>query len=157
NGQLAFQCATDWIDPDLGTRAPLASGIAAPCDNAPRTRTTLDPARFAALDDALTLARLALLDQQGVRAVTTRFGGNPAEPRMGTQRRYSVLLDSVRSLDGSHQWRGTSMPFPRRQVWRTAPVPAASAGYAFGAASGPAGFPLYQSAALRRTVFTALF
>lgn len=157
NGQLAFQCAADWIDADLGMRAPLGSGVDAPCDNAPRLRTTLDPARFATLDDALTLARLALLDQQGVRAVTARFGGNPAEPRMGAQLRYSVLLDSVRSLDGSHQWRGTSLPFPRRQAWRAAPSPAASAGYAFGAASGPAGFPLYQSPALRRTVFTALF
>jgi hypothetical protein len=156
NGQLAFQCASDWIDADLGMRAPLASGADGPCDNAPRTRTTLDPARFAALDDALVLARLALLDQQGVRALTGRFGGNPAEPRMGTQRRYSVLLDSVRSLDGSHQWRGTAMPFPRRQAWRSAPPPS-GAGYAFGAATGPAGFPLYQSAALRRTVFTALF
>jgi len=157
NGQLAFACATDWIDADLGMRAPLASGTDAACDNAPRSRAALDPARFAALDDALTLARLALLDQQGVRAVTARFGGNPAEPRMGAQRRYSVLLDTVRSLDGSHQWRGTSMPFPRRQAWRAAPTPPASAGYAFGAASGPAGFPFYQSAALRRTVFTALF
>jgi hypothetical protein len=157
NGQLAFQCAADWIDADLGMRAPLASGTDGPCDNAPRTRPTLDPARFEPLDDALVLARLALLDQQGVRAVTARFGGNPAEPRMGTQRRYSVLLDSVRSLDGSHQWRGTSMPFPRRQPYRAAPMPAASAGYAFGSATGPAGFPLYQTEALRRTAFTALF
>jgi len=156
NNQLAFQCASDWIDADLGMRAPLASGADAGCDNAPRLRTTLDPARFAALDDALVLARLALLDQQGVRAVTARFGGNPAEPRMGTQRRNSVLLDSVRSLDGSHQWRGTSMPFPRRQPYRGAFTPV-SAGYRFGAASGPAGFPLYQTAALRRTAFTALF
>jgi len=156
NGQLAFLCASDWIDADLGMRAPLASGTDAACDNAPRTRTNLDPTRFAVLDDALVLARLALLDQQGVRAVTARFGGNPAEPRMGTQPRYSVLLDSVRSLDGSHQWRGTSMPFPRRQAYRAAFTPI-SAGYAFGGATGPTGFPLYQSAGLRRTVFTALF
>lgn len=156
NGQLAFQCAADWIDADLGMRAPLASGADSACDNAPRTRTTLDPARFAALDDALVLARLSMLDQQGVRAVAGRFGGNPAEPRLGTQRRYSLLLDSVRSLDGSQQWRGTAMPFPRRQAYRTAPPPS-GAGYAFGAATGPTGFPFYQSAALRRTVFTTLF
>jgi Zinc dependent phospholipase C len=156
NNQLAFRCASDWIDADLGMRAPPASGADDACDNAPRARTTLDPARFAALDDALTLARLALLDQNGVRAVTARFGGNPAEPRMGGQARYSVLLDSVRSLDGSHQWRGISMPFPRRQPYRAAPPPA-SAGYAAGAAAGPAGFPLYQTEALRRTAFTALF
>ena len=72
NNQLAFQCAADWIDADLGMRAPPAPGADSPCDNAPRTRTTVDPARFAALDDALTLARLALLDQQG------RAGGHRA-------------------------------------------------------------------------------
>jgi hypothetical protein len=153
NGQLSFRCVADWIDADLGMRPPPAAD--AECDNMPRTRATLDPARFAALDDALVLARLALLDQAGVRAVTARFGGNPAELRMGAQPRYSVLLDSIRSLDGSHPWRGTSLPFPRRAAWRSAPPPA-SAGYGFGG-SGPAGFPLYQSEALRRTVFAALF
>jgi hypothetical protein len=156
NGQLAFRCAADWIDADLGLRAPLASGADAACDNAPRTRATLDPARFAPLDDALVLARLALLDQAGLRQVATRFGGNPAEMRMGAQPRYSLLLDSVRSLDGSHQWRGISMPFPRRAAWRTAP-PALSAGYASGGGPGPAGFPFYQTEALRRTAFAALF
>lgn len=157
NGQLNFRCAADWIDADLGLRAPLASGTDAPCDNVPRTRAALDPAGFAPLDNALVLARLALLDQAGLRDVATRFGGNPAEMRMGAQPRYSLLLDSVRSLDGSHQWRGTSLPFPRRAAWRAAP-PALSAGYAFGGSgSAPAGLPFYQTEALRRTVFTALF
>jgi hypothetical protein len=155
NGQLPFRCVSDWIDADLGLRAPLASGADADCDHAPRTRATLDPARFAALGHALTLARLALLDQAGVRQLTARFGGDPAEPRLGPQPRYSVLLDSVRSLDGSHQWRGSSMPFPRRAAYRRAPA-ATGAGYAPGGA-GPAGFPLYQSANLRRTAFSALF
>jgi hypothetical protein len=156
NGQLAFRCAADWIDTDLGMRSPLATGADNDCDNAPRSRQTLDPARFAPLDNALILARFALLDQSGVRQLTARFGGNPAELRMGAQPRYSVLLDSVRSLDGSHQWRGIAMPFPRRAPWRNAP-PALSAGYPPGAAIGPTGFPLYQSEALRRTAFAALF
>ena len=153
NGQLTFLCVADWIDADLGMRAPPAAD--AECDNAPRARASLDPARFAALDNALVLARLALLDQAGVRAVAARFGGGPAAPRMGAQPRYSVLLDAVRSLDGSQQWRGTAMPFPRRAAWRTAPPPS-GAGYAFGG-TGPAGFPLYQTEALRRTVFATLF
>lgn len=157
NGQLAFRCAADWIDADLGLRAALASGEDAPCDNAPRVRTTLDPARFAALDNALVLARLSLLDQAGVRAAAQRFGADPTQMRLGAQARYSLLLDSVRSLDGSHQWRGVSLPFPRRQPYRAAPAPAASAGYGSGAATGPAGFPLYQTEGLRRTAFAALF
>lgn len=155
NGQLAFRCAADWIDADLGLREPLPSGEDNACDNAPRTRTTIDPARFAPLDDALVLARLALLDQAGVRQLAARFGGDQAELRLGAQPRYSVLLDSVRSLDGSQQWRGTALPFPRREPWRRPPVPAGF-GYAPGG-SGPAGFPLYQTERLRRTAFTALF
>ena len=155
NGQLAFRCAADWIDADLGMRAPLASGADNDCDNAPRTRQTLDPAYFAPLDNALVLARLALLDQAGVRRLATSFGGDASAMRLGAQPRYSVLLDSVRSLDGSHQWRGTAMPFPRRAPWR-GPPPTVGAGYAPGGA-GPAGFPLYQNEALRRTAFAALF
>jgi len=155
NGQLTFRCATDWIDADLGLRAPLASGADNECDGAPRARAMLDPARFAPLDDALVLARLALLDQAGIRRVTSSFGGDPGDLRLGSQPRYSVLLDSVRSLDGSQQWRGVSMPFPRRAAWRSAPPPA-GAGYGFGG-PGPAGFPFHQTESLRRTVFAALF
>ena len=155
NGQLAFQCVADWIDADLGMRPPLATGADRTCDQAPRTRQALDPASFAPLDDALVLARLALLDQAGVRQLAQRFHGDPAALRLGTQARYSVLLDSVRSLDGSQQWRGTAMPFPRRDPYRATP-PARSFGYAPGG-TGPAGFPFYQSEALRRSVFAALF
>jgi len=156
NGQLPFRCAADWIDADLGMRAPLASGADNECDNAPRTRATLDPARFAPLDDALTLARLALLDQAGIRDVAQRFGGSAASMRLGAQPRYSLLLDSVRSLDGSQQWRGQALPFPRAAPYRAAPPPR-SFGYAPGAATGPSGFPFYQTEALRRSVFAALF
>ena len=155
DGQLGFRCVADWIDADLGMR-PAPAVTDARCDTVPRTRATLDPERFAALDNALVLARLALLDQAGLRQLTARFGGDPAELRMGAQPRYSVLLDSVRSLDGSHQWRGLSLPMPRRAAWRSAPA-AAGAGHGFNGAAGPAGFPLYRSEALRRTVFAALF
>jgi hypothetical protein len=156
NGQLAFRCAADWIDADLGMRAALASGEDRPCDNAVRARPTLDPALFAPLDNALVLARAALLDQAGTRALAARFGGNPAELRLGGQARYSLLLDSVKSLDGSQQWRGTALPFPQAAPYRRTP-PLRSFGYAPGAATGPTGFPFYQSAALRRSVFTRLF
>ena len=156
NGQLSFRCAADWIDVDLGLRLPLASADDNECDGAVPIRAQLDPAAFVPLDYALVLARLALLDQAELRRLVGGFGGNPAEMRLGAQPRYSLLLDSVRSLDGSQPWRGQSMPFPRRAAWRSAPS-AISAGYAFGNGAGPAGFPLYQSAMLRRTAFAALF
>lgn len=155
NEQLAFRCAIDWIDADLGIRPPLADGEDRDCDNVARTRDRLDPARFMPLDNALVLARLALLDQAGVRQVAGRFGGEAASLRLGAQLRYSLLLDGIRSLDGSQSWQGNSMPFPRRAPYRGAPT-LVSAGYPSGGA-GPAGFPFYQTPALRRSVFTALF
>ena len=97
----------------------------------PRTRDRLDPARFMPLDNALVLARLALLDQAGVRQVAARFGGEAASLRLGAQPRYSLLLDGIRSLDGSQSWQGNSMPFPRRAPYRGAP-PLVSAGYPSG-------------------------
>ena len=50
---------------------------------------------------------------------------------------WNAGLDSIRSLDGSHPWRGQSLPFPRRAAYREAPAPL-GAGYRFGAATGPA-------------------
>jgi hypothetical protein len=91
-----------------------------------------------------------------VRDVAQRFGGNPAGMRLGAQPRYSLLLDTVKSLDGSQQWRGRALPFPRAAAYASAPI-LRSFGYAPGGAAGPAGFPYYQNEALRRTVFTALF
>jgi len=155
NGQLAFRCVVDWIDADLGLRPRLDSGEDRDCDNAPRTRDRFDPAEFAPLDHALTLARLALLDQAGVRQVAARFGGDGATLRLGAQPRYSLLLDSARSLDGSQLWSGRSMPFPRARGWREAPA-AIGAGFPM-AGRQEAGFPFYQTPELRRTVFAALF
>jgi hypothetical protein len=155
NRQLAFRCVQDWIDADLGMRAPLAGGADAACDAAPRTRATLDPSAFAALDNALTLARLALLDQAGLRQVAAHFGGDPAALQLGAQPRYSLLLDSIKSLDGSQQWHGRALPFPQARPYGRTP-PLRSFGYAPGE-DGHAGFPFYQSEALRRTAFTALF
>ena len=120
NGQLAFRCAADWIDADLGLRAPLASGADDACDNAPRSRATLDPARFAPLDDALVLARLALLDQAGVRqvadALRRQSGRAAAWARSRVTRCCSTA--SARSTAASNG-AAPSLPFPRRAAYRS--------------------------------------
>lgn len=155
NGQLSFQCVADFIDADLGLRQrPVAD---APCDGSPRTGGTMDPALFLPLHYALTLAKLSLLDAKGIGEVAERFGGRATEFRLSPHRRYSLLLDTVRSLDGNHQWQHEALPFPRRQPLgpnargRKAGYPDPSD------PDGGTGFPFYQSKALRETVFTRLF
>lgn len=159
NGQLAFRCVQDWIDSDLGlfvNAADRPTDPGAACNRSARRRLVMDPHQFLPLAYAVTLAKLSLLDQAGVRAVAARFGGigDAAALRLSERRRYSVLLDAVRSLDGSHQWQPVSLPFPRRMGAR--PRPFVTAGY--GGQDGPAtGFPFYQTESLRRRVFSRLF
>ena len=156
NGQLAFTCVNDWIDADLGLyldSADMPTDPEAGCSSAER-RGSMDPHRFHPLAYAVTLAKLSLLDHDGVRQVAARFASDPAELTLSDHRRYSVLLDAVRSLDGSHQWQSVSLPFPRRRGARARPF--VSAGYGR-ASTGPAGFPFYQTEGLRSGVFAALF
>lgn len=156
NGQLAFTCVRDWIDADLALyrdSAQMPENPEAGCNSAER-RTSMDPYAFRPLAYAVTLAKLSLLDHDGVRQVAARFGGDAGQIRMSDHRRYSVLIDSVRSLDGSHQWQSVSLPFPRERGARERPF--VTAGYGR-AEAGPAGFPFYQTEGLRGRVFAALF
>lgn len=153
NKQLSFVCVSDWIDKDLGLRDSAPTGNAL-CDKAPRRRM-MDPMKFLPLEYALTLAKLSLLDADGVREVARRFGGEPSEMRLGDATHYSVLLDMVKSLDGNHQWSGWSMPFPRKDGYQ-GPIKYLSAGYG-GADESKPGFPFYQTRGLRAGPFTRLF
>ena len=77
-----------------------------------------------------------------------------------------MILDTAKSLDGSHQWQGLSLPMPRARGG--AINSNVGAGYPARKASGfearvdrsvkkRFGFPYYQSIALRRDVFAKLF
>jgi hypothetical protein len=122
-------------------------------------RRTLDPEGFKALDYAIVLGKLALLDRTGVREVAAAYGGDPARVRMnGNAGRYSILIDTARSIDGSHQWQEFAWPFARSTA---EPQPETAAERRFG--YGPAnpeprpGFSLHADRQLRGTVFTELF
>ena len=110
---------------------------------------------FKPLAYALTLAKVSLLDQSELRSLVTRFGGDPAHMRLTANKRYSVLIDTVKSLDGNHQWMPRSLPLPQRRRFSREPE-YVSAGYGL-PEDKQRGFPLYQSEAFRRGPFTALF
>jgi hypothetical protein len=171
NGQLGFKCVTDFIDADLGLR-PGASGVHAnqDCEARPEVETAsyFDPHDFVPIRHAITLGKLALLGRPGVRQLADDLGGLGDEVRTsGGSGRYSIILDTVKSLDGSHQWQGRSLPMPRARAG--AARPENGAGYPV-YRQGPrftvqfddrvkqrAGFPFYRTERLRSEVFSRLF
>jgi hypothetical protein len=174
DGQLRFECVSDWIDADLGLapRPEHALDPAAACLTAAHDRQYFDPARFQPVVHAVTLGKLALLDRAGVRSLAASFDSS-AQVAVGSgDGAYSIILDTVRSLDGSHQWQGFSLPPPRQKGLRRKEE-VRSAGYPRVDTAGrwtirlddrvrdlPSerpGFPYYQSARLRRNVFARLF
>lgn len=148
SGQIALTCVSALIDADLGLRPPMPKGCAT--DDSP---ARIDPESFVALRHAMTLARLAILDQTAVRSVAAKMA--PNEPlQLGADTRYSLIAATAISIDGNQQWSGLSMPYPKRRGYK--PVEIITEAYGHGPASPP-GFPFYQTEGLRRTVMTALF
>lgn len=161
-----FECVSALIEEDMGiVRASddYQPEGCRPTTNPPgATVTHLDPQRFMAFRHALTLARLALLDRAGLADLVTRLGADPLRLRLSSEPlRYSLLIDTVRSLDGSQQWKGQPIPFPRTTE-RTASIEAgAKRSYGYGPKASGAGtrrgFPLYADDELRVHVFAVLF
>lgn len=188
-GLMRFQCVSDWIDADLGM-LPRHEGAGfrpnAPCamtdgqTYAARSSQWLDPDQFMALNHAVAFGRLALLDQTGLRDLTrdlaergdvspTEIEAMIGDIETSDDQTYSILLDTARSLDGSYQWNGVAMPYPRRHGYNSTNVdlshhgyPAPDDGLTITLASGRhvsdrPGFPFYRTDDLRRVVFAAIF
>lgn len=83
----------------------------------------LDPAAFAALNSAVVLAKLSLLqpdslnqliaDHAGAGYVSPRYGTPVYPPYAGN---FSALFMAVRSIDGNHQWQPHALPYARNQA-----------------------------------------
>lgn len=118
----------------------------------------LDPRRFAPLAHALTLSRLSLLDQAEIRRVVWRLGGNPADMEMSAPgRRYSVVVDMLRSIDGNHQWQPFGLPYAR-SVGPATPADPQARHFGYGPGDSTSrGFSLFVNPRLRSTVFPRLF
>jgi hypothetical protein len=118
----------------------------------------VDAAQFKALDYAVTLAKLALLDRDGLRSLVSEFGGDDDRLVMTKKtRRYSVLYDMVRSIDGNHQWQPFGLPYPRAQG-SADPLDAAKRHYGWGPADASSkGLSIFVDPELRKTVWKAIF
>lgn len=178
NGQVKFKCVSDWIDADLGL-LPGWQGEGyrpdTPCkmddehNYARRSSDHLIPEKFVPLQHAITMGKLALLDQPGLETLAGKLARNlQSKIITSNQARYSIILDTVRSLDGSYQWNGASMPYPLQNGYSRRPSRYQRAGYPL--ESEPKlhirfdheierrpGFPYYRTTELRREVFSKLF
>ncbi len=183
NGQVAFRCVSDLVDADLGMlprgEGPIINDE--DCKPRPSPPRFFDPDKFVPITYSVTLSKLALLDRSGIQQLATsiaeRTPGKTVTLQTGEARRnsddvgspphYSVILDTVRSLDGSHQWQGYSMPFPRSTPM-DAEMKLDGAGYPSWEQPGVSvtldrqikerqGFPYYRTDDLRRRVFSVLF
>lgn len=116
------------------------------------------PGQVPALAHAVSLSKMSLLDAAGVRSMTRSLGGvDTAVPISDSGRRYSVLYQTVRSIDGNHQWQRHGAPY-WRQSGALSPLAPACRQFGYGPADGTdMGFPLYAEATLRSSVFVQVF
>lgn len=120
----------------------------------------IQPARFETLEAALTMSRLALVRGAEWERVVADLGGEEALQRFRTLAvpvEQSLLQQSLRSIDGNHQWQPYGLPYPRRATGAQ-PVDPEQRRFGYG---GPGdarrGFWLYRDPVLRRLVFLKLF
>lgn len=137
---ISFDRVSDLIDTDLQL-----------------TNGKINALKFRALRHSVTMSKLALLDQRGLQYLFWRLGSNAAlPPSAHGAGRYSILLDTVRSIDGNHQWQPFGLPYPRAGNALPEPANAYERNYGYGPRSG-GGFPIYTNETLRREVFPLIF
>jgi hypothetical protein len=138
---LVFDRVSDLIDADIGLRSD-----------------KLDPDTFAALKNALVLARLSLMDMRGIMALAWVLGANsdaietPAAPG-----RTSLLFDTVRSIDGNHQWQPFGLPYPSAAGAEPRPMNPLERAYGYGPTQRRPGLQLFIEDEFRRSMFLRIF
>lgn len=70
---------------------------------------TFDPQRFGAYRNAATMAKLILLDRDGLNALAAQLGVEGELYPSDDPDSANAMLGWVRSLDGEYQWRSTSL------------------------------------------------
>ena len=160
------------------------SGKRGSCSEPRPLRPWVDPERFVPMKHALTMSKLSLLGEAEVEELALELLTDEEEAKVARElgptiakwkaevpppKRYSILLDAVRSLDGSYPWQGESMPYPRRAAYGTG-AKIKGAGYPYPGdrkftitkdldkhLKERLGFPYYRNETLRRKVFATLF
>jgi hypothetical protein len=137
---LTFPDVTQQIDADIGL-----------------TDGKVVPEKFNAMAYALRLSKLALLDRAGMRRLVWRLGGKPNQVgAAGGSGRWSILSQSLRSIDGNQQWQPYGIPYARSDN-RPEPADPQKRRYGWGPADSAGGLSLFVNPELRTTVFSRIF
>ncbi|KZN66567.1 hypothetical protein N473_09245 [Pseudoalteromonas luteoviolacea CPMOR-1] len=116
-----------------------------------------DVNRFAAIRNAVTLAKLSILNHSELNTLIAKFGLSTST-HYGRNFYYAgenILTSAVRSLDGNHQWQETAPQYVRRDGYQGVPANERIFGYARN--DGRAGFKLWEDNNARRSIFKRLF
>ncbi|MDK2593867.1 zinc dependent phospholipase C family protein [Pseudoalteromonas obscura] len=116
-----------------------------------------DVNRFAAIRNAVTLAKLSVLNHSELNALIAKFGLSSSS-HYGRNFYYAgenILTSAVRSLDGNHQWQETAPQYVRRDGYQGVPTTERIFGYAHN--HGREGFKLWEDDNARRSIFKRLF
>lgn len=123
----------------------------------------LDPAKFAALNSAVVLAKLSLLQPEALnQLIADHAGAGYVSPRYGTPvyppyaGNFSALFMAVRSIDGNHQWEAHALPYARNQARPGSGPGRYNYGYDYWQ-NRQMGFRIWVDPYLRDKVFLKLF
>jgi hypothetical protein len=143
---LTFDDVIGLVDVDIG----LTGGL-------------LNPERFLALRNSVTLSKLGLLDAEAlsqlhsdlVGELPTQYGPELYGDQKG--KRFSLLFYAVRSIDGNHQWQAFGLPYLRSDGEHAPSKPEKRRyGYSFHDNHFD-GFRFFQDPIARERVFSQLF
>lgn len=138
---LIFPKVSDLIDADLGL-----------------ANDTVDPEKFYALKNAVTLSKLALADISAVKGLVWVIGANPDfVTTPASPGRTSILFEMVRSIDGNHQWQPFGLPYASAGGAALRPAEELMRRYGYGPGQERPGFSLFVNPTLRRNVFMRIF
>lgn len=138
---LMFPKVSDLIDADLGL-----------------ANDTVDPEKFYALKNAVTLSKLALADISAVKGLVWVIGSNPdLVTTPASPGRTSILFEMVRSIDGNHQWQPFGLPYASAGGAALRPAEVLMRRYGYGPNQERPGFSLFVNSTLRTDVFMRIF
>ena len=113
----------------------------------------LDPDSFHVLYNAVVLSKLSLLSQEQINELINRAGvASTYQYPVVQERSFNVLFNSIKTIDGNHQWMHQAPPYPRDNGFED------TTDHFYGYAnSATHGLKLFESNQLRFQLFNKIF
>ena len=113
----------------------------------------LNPDTFHVLYNAVVLSKLSLLSQTQINQLINRAGvANVYQYPQATDSSFNILFNSIKTIDGNHQWMHQAPPYPRENSF----VDTTDHFYGY-ANDATHGVKLFETSQLRFQVFDKIF